>query len=489
MTRTPLHLRVRQALECYGDRTVVESASGGWKVSGEQLLAGASQLLEALRPHAGRPVVAYLPKSPTFYTLLACSFVNRLRFCPLDTANPIARLIDVARQLPDALILVDSDDVLTRVRDYTDDCVLVTVRSETVGCRPAEPLDVSGTRDACYYIATSGSTGTPKLVEVPHERTIPFIDWAVAFYGIDRYTRWAQFSSVGFDLALADFLSVVCGGGTLVSLSSQMDRIRPAKTVARCRITHWHSVPSIIPYFLRDSGDDATVSTCRVFSFCGETLMRTDAESLASRYQHARIINTYGPTETTLFCSFYEYCPGESAPAQPSLPIGHPIPTWNFVLVPDDGAFRLIILSDNVARGYAGVPSAQFSTVDLFGRPISAFDTGDYFRLAGAHLYFSHRRDGLVKVHGNRVDLGEIEAAAKKSGLVNPVAVVVANTIALAAEGEWRPEGEVVDELSRYLPRWALPSTVVFVPTHRRTVNGKLDRRAVLEAIETQHEH
>jgi len=487
MIRTPLHLRVRQALECYSDRTVVESASAGWKMSGDGLLAGASHLLQVLRPHTGRPVVAYMSKSPTFYAFLACSFVNRLRFCPLDTANPIARLIDVTRQLPDPLILVDSDDVLTRVREHTDDCVLVAVPSQTAGWRSAGPIDDSCPTDACYYIATSGSTGTPKLVEVPHERTLPFIDWAVDFYGIDRSTRWAQFSSVGFDLALADFLSVVCGGGMLVSLSSQMDRIRPARTVARCRITHWHSVPSMIPYFLRDP-DPATASTCRVFSFCGEPLMRTDAESLAERYQHARIINTYGPTETTLFCSFYEYSPAEPAPAEPSLPIGQPIPTWNFVLVPDEGALRLIILSDNVARGYAGVRSAQFSTVDLFGRPMSAFDTGDYFRRAGPHLYFSHRRDGLVKVQGNRVDVGEIEAAAKRSGLVNPVAVVVGDAIALAAEGDRQPEGEVIDELSRYLPRWALPRTVVFVPTHPRTVNGKLDRRAVLETMEKQRD-
>jgi hypothetical protein len=51
-----------------------------------------------------------------------------------------------------------------------------------------------------------------------------------------------------------------------------------------------------------------------------------------------------------------------------SLPIGQPIPAWNFVLIPEDGAFRLIILSDNISSGYINIRSPQFTTVALFGR-------------------------------------------------------------------------------------------------------------------------
>src|SRR5262249_15539874 len=155
----------------------------------------------------------------------------------------------------------------------------------------------SSNREANYFIATSGSTGKPKLVNVPHDRTIPFIEWAIEFYGIDNDCRWAQFSSIGFDLSLVDFLAVFCGGGTLVPLSSLVDRLRPARAVTRAKITHWHSVPSMIPYFLQDTSNLGQVTGCRVFSFCGEPFLRTHAESLAERYPGARIINTYGPTE------------------------------------------------------------------------------------------------------------------------------------------------------------------------------------------------
>jgi D-alanine--poly(phosphoribitol) ligase subunit 1 len=483
MNSPSLSTTIRHALAAYGDRTVIEAMGGQWHLTGAQLLRDAASLSRAFDLRAGRPLIAYLRKSPLSYAFTACAFLNRLDFCPLDIENPTERVLDVASQLADSLILCDDDDLFARLRDRTERCLKIGLPLDPIpDATPAKEAD-DGSCDARYYIATSGSTGRPKLVAVPHDRTIPFIDWAVPFYGIGPSTRWAQFSSIGFDLSLVDFLSVVCGGGMLVSISSQMDRIRPARTVQQGGITHWHSVPSMIPYFLREATGEEGISTCRLFTFCGEPLMKTDADRLAGRYPHARIINTYGPTEGTLFCSFFEYVPGDASVTESSLPIGQPIPSWNFVLLPEDGALRLVILSDNVASGYAGVHSPQFATVELFGREIRAFDTGDYFRMVGTHLYFSHRKDAMVKIHGNRVDLGELEAAARRSGLVNPVAIVTGNVIALVAEGGPGGVPETLSELARYLPRSALPASIHFVPSHPRTVNGKLDRRAIQAAL------
>ena len=462
---------------------MVEAAGGEWRLSGAELRDGAASLFKDLKQHADRPLIAYLRKSPVYYAFAASSFLNRLDFCPLDTDNPIQRVLDVASQLENSLILCDNDELLAELRLHTQDCLKIGIPFDHLPEDIASEEEDRRSRDASYYIATSGSTGSPKLVQVPHDRTIQFIDWAIPFYGIDPRTRWAQFSSIGFDLSLADFLSVVCGGGTLVSICTQLDRVRPARTVARSKITHWHSVPSMIPYFLRETTEENDGSTCSLFTFCGEPMIKTDADKLAERNPHARIINTYGPTEATLFCSFFEYVPGDPAMTEISLPIGQPIPSWNFVLLPEDGALRLLILSDNLANGYVGVCSPQFATVDLFGKRIRAFDTGDYFRRVGAHLYFSHRKDGMVKIHGNRVDLGEVEAAAKKSGLVNPVALVIDNSIALVAESAHGEPPEIMPELTKYLPRGSLPAILRFVPSHPRTVNGKLDRRAIEAAF------
>jgi D-alanine--poly(phosphoribitol) ligase subunit 1 len=403
--------------------------------------------------------------------------INRLNFCPLDIENPINRVLDVARQLPEALIVCDDDGILARLRRHSDECLKMQLHQDY------PPVAYQGnelrTNEASYYIATSGSTGVPKLVKVPHDHTLPFVEWAVPFYRVDVGCRWAQFSSIGFDLSLVDFLIIACGTGTLISLSSQIDKLRPAKSIQKSRITHWHSVPSMIPYILKDDKDGHAASTCRLFTFCGEPLMRADAERIALRYPTARIVNTYGPTEGTLFCSFFEFETSGIAPADGSVPIGQPIPSWNFVLLPDGDTSRLIILSDYISEGYVGVKSPLFSTVGLFGRRIRAFDTGDYFRVIGSELYFSHRRDGMIKVNGNRIDLGEIESVAKRFDLVNPVAFVVEGSIALVVEGKEGSTEEVMSNLAKHLPRHSLPTWIRYVPAHPRTVNGKLDRRAI----------
>ena len=253
------------------------------------------------------------------------------------------------------------------------------------------------------------------------------------------------------------------------------------------RITHWHSVPSMIPYFLRDSEGPNGGSTCRLFTFCGEPLMRTDVEQLAVRYPNARIINTYGPTEATLFCSFYEYRSVDASVSGYSVPIGQPIPWWNFVLVPEDNAVRLIILSDSISEGYVGLSSSNLSTVKLFGREVRAFDTGDYFNIDGNNLHFSHRQDGMVKVNGVRIDLGEIEAAGKKAGLINPVALILQNSIALVTESTNFCAAEVMCQLAKYLPKPNMPSIVRFVDAHPRTVSGKLNRQAIRKALEDSY--
>ena len=97
--------KLRHALEQYGDRAAVEAAGGQWRLSGAQLLDGATSLLNPLAPYADRPIVAYLHKSPVYYVFTACAFLHGVSYCPLDIEVPIERVLEIAGQLGGAMIV------------------------------------------------------------------------------------------------------------------------------------------------------------------------------------------------------------------------------------------------------------------------------------------------------------------------------------------------------------------------------------------------
>ena len=251
MTSIVLSSRIRNSLTQYGERPVVEDAGGQWNMSAAQLLcAGHHCSLEPWQPCANRPIVS-LSHQISAVLCIHRLFVPKSRwtFARLISITPYNAFSMSASQLAGALILCDNNEKLAQLHQDTEHCLKAEMPFELIEWELANEKANRQYREASYYIATSGSTGVPKLVQVFHDQTIPFIDWAVPFYEVNHNCRWGQFSSIGFDLSLVDFLTALCGGATLVSLSAQIDRIRPARAVLRSRITHWHSVPSLIPYF------------------------------------------------------------------------------------------------------------------------------------------------------------------------------------------------------------------------------------------------
>lgn len=473
--------RLSSSIQFNSSRIAIEDSAGNWTISYTELYNQSIIISRWAEQYQGATIIYYGNKSKDYYYFAVGCFTNALNFCPVDIQTPIKRLLEIVAQFESAIIVTDSHEFFTFIESHSQpvvqvsDCQVIAeaknnsvLRSTAKNCIPE------------YFVATSGSTGVPKIVCVPQDHATDFVKWSVPFYCVNANTRWAQFSNIGFDLSIVDLLTVLCGGGTLVSVSSRLDRSRPARTIEKANITHWHSVPSVIPYLLSDC--KKVSETCKLFTFCGEPLSTIDIERLVSFYPKARIINTYGPTEGTLFCSYYEYMHGLKI-RESTLPIGRPIPGWDFVLLKEKDGFRLIIVSPNAANRYAGTTTKQFSHIDVFDTHVPAFDTGDFFIQKDCELFFSHRLDGMIKINGNRVDLGGIEAICKRLGLQNPVALLANGKIVVWAEGKGENEDELRRKLFDTLPVYSVPSSINFHELHPRTSNGKIDRHKLLDNV------
>lgn len=469
--------RLAQAFAAHGDRVAFDIPSLDARATFAELTAAAGAWHDRL-DGLDRPIVIHVDKSPTYYALLACMFLTGRSFCPVDRVNPPARVVQICEQLAGAVVVADDQAVIDGLREHGIDVIDAASPSRDA-TDPTMPTGLDH-RTGRYYISTSGSTGTPKLVEVRHDAVVPIVEWAVPYFDIRPGDRWAQFSSIGFDLSIADAVFAWNAGAALVGIRTMAEVARLDRVAANARITHWHSVPNVVAYLARESSHDLTA--LRVLTFCGEPLLRSHCERVRARIPSARIVNTYGPTEGTLWCTYHEVTDADLAdPSLPSMPIGHAVPGWNLVYLPADDGARLVIAGNHLAEGYHRRTDERFATATVGGHRFATFDTGDFFVFRDGKACFSHRADQMVKVNGNRVDLGDVTDACARAGIDQPVVLFDGRGLVLFVEADEPLDVDALGaELRAMLPAYAVPSRHEVLARFPRTASGKIDRRALL---------
>ena len=422
-------------------------------------------------------------------TLMAGGF-----YCPLDTILPTARKAAIARQFEPHLIICEDeslDESTFRSIELPDDSVrplvvtprVLTERDSTV--RPPHEL--------AYVIFTSGSTGVPKGVMVRRAAVASLVGWALQATEVTSADRWAQFSSLGFDLSVMDIYTCLAGGATLVPFADRIGRLMPAKTIHKHQITIWHSVPSVVD-LMNSAGhlDPDMLSSLRLASFCGETLLASQVELLLRACPTLTIFNTYGPTEITVLCTCHPMTAETvSDLTGPSIPLGDVLPGWRIDLLggrnADEG--EIVVSGDNIAAGYwrneAATEAAyrRLALADSSG-PQWAYFTGDWAQRRDGQLYFCHRLDRQVKFRGHRLELGEIDASLRQVGATASVTTLHGGElVSFVVTSADLTEQHFRDRLRELLPVYAVPGRIVLSEHLPRNANDKVDVNALLAAI------
>lgn len=458
------------------------------------------------------PVIVYGHKSPLMITgFLACMRAGR-PYVPIDCHSvPADRAAGIAAQLPRPTVLATED--FPAAAAATSGTVLSREVLRTLieaGGSVSANRAIAG-EDTCYILFTSGSTGAPKGVEVTAACLDNFLAWDLTLGGIDKtglvYLDQAPFS---FDLSVFEIAGALASGGTLASLThgTQQSMAGQLAALAASDIDVWVSTPSYADLMLSAPEFSSSLLTgVKLFLFCGETLANTTARRLHERFPGARILNTYGPTESTVAVTEIEITP-EMATAPAPLPVGRPRPGTRLRIVDGDGTAlaagapgEIVIEGDTVARGYFGrsdLTAHSFSRVTWEdGTTVRAYRTGDEGYLDDEGLLHYHGRlDLQVKLNGFRIELGEIEeqlrrlpgidaaalTAPMRDGRVNHlVAHIVFNGERLAGESDFRLGLRLKEELKASLPHYMIPKKIVFLDALPMTGNGKVDRRALAE--------
>jgi amino acid adenylation domain-containing protein len=366
----------------------------------------------------------------------------------------------------------------------------------------------SGGGDAAYVIYTSGSTGRPKGVVVPHHAIAAFVRGAHDSYSLGPGDRVLQFASISFDTSAEEIWPALASGATLVLRPEDMASSIPhfVREVERLGITcldlptaFWHELTAGM-----DSEGLSMPPGLRLVILGGEEAL-ADRLALWQRRvgPSVRLVNTYGPTETTIVATRREL----SGLTGGVVPIGRPIAgarTWLldrfFEPVPVGVRGELWIGGSGVARGYLGRPdlTAERFVPDPFGGEPGArlYRTGDLAVLRpDGDLVFAGRADRQLKVRGYRIEPGEIEAAlrthpslrdavvdARGPGDAKRIVAWIVPREGMAAPGA----SDLRAFLRDRLPEPLLPAAFAPVGALPLTPSGKVDRRALAEPVDTR---
>ncbi|MFG1891266.1 amino acid adenylation domain-containing protein [Micromonospora sp. NPDC049051] len=490
-------------------------ADDGTEVGYAELAGRARSLAARLRTGGvavGTPVGVAVHRGPDLVTALLGVLLAGGVYVPLPPDQPVGRLEFMAADagvsvlvtesalrglLPagDApVVLVDAGPDTDGVADPGIDGVAGPGTEADAG--PAA-LPATDPDAAAYVMYTSGSTGRPKGVVVTHAGLRNRVLWSVEQYRLTAADRVLQKTALGFDASMWEFLAPLVSGGAVVLAAP--DAHRDPGAMLRALRAHDVTVLQLVPSVLRVLLHETDLSGCaalRLVCSAGEPLPVALCEQLRALLP-VEIWNTYGPTECAIDATAWRYRGDEQVG---TVPIGRPLPGCTVRVldagdrpVPVGVAGQLCLGGVGLARGYLGraaLTGEKFTPDPYAGTPGERlYRTGDLARWRDdGSLEYLGRLDDQIKLHGVRIEPGEVEAALRRQPGVDAAAVTLyrppagdAELVAyvVPAAGARIDADGLRDALADGLPTALVPSTVIRLDTLPLTANGKLDRAAL----------
>ncbi|WP_211371801.1 amino acid adenylation domain-containing protein [Marilutibacter maris] len=428
---------------------------------------------------------------------LAATLLGVLRagcaYVPLDPEYPRERVRYMLEHARAAAVVVDGDTP-AELCAGTAGLLRLDAMDEPV----PDAMPTPSARDLAYVIYTSGSTGHPKGVAVEHRSVVAMTRSMRKLLDDEELAGVLAAASICFDTSVMEILGTLSLGGTVV-LAEHALALPELPAAARVRTTIM--VPSAMQGLLTTGGLPQGVR-CAVLG--GDVLKRPLVEQLHALAQPPRVLNVYGPTEHTVYCTATEIAAGTK-----TITIGKPTPnTRAYILddamqpVPIGVPGELHLAGDQLARGYLHDEvrtRERFIEMDPDG-PIPdrrLYRTGDRCRWTDdGEIEFLGRVDQQIKLRGFRIELEEIESALESMPGVDVAAAAVVDTdggkgmlVGYVASRDETVTGEAARaHLAQRLPRYMVPRTVMRLADLPRLPNGKLDRKRLPRpALELDH--
>ncbi|WP_369199076.1 amino acid adenylation domain-containing protein [Streptomyces djakartensis] len=466
------------------DAVAVTAADTGESLTYAQLEERANRLAHYLAERGADPgtrIGVRLPRSIDAVVAFLAIFKAGCAYVPLDPVHPRERLEYMTQ---------DAELALTLTTD------LLQEHQQAIAACPSRPPIVATTgEDIAYVIYTSGSTGHPKGVQIRHCSINNLVAGAVDLCQMSTGARFLHSTSISFDLTTFEVWLTLCNGAQLViTPSGPMHADHFTSVLEAQGVTHANMATALFHRQAEQAPE--SFSGLQTLVVGGEVLNPVLARAVLAANPNLTLINGYGPTEATVYATYHAL----TNPSQitGTIPIGRPTPNTrarvlhpNGQLVPVGVAGELHLGGPGLAAGYLGRPelTSERFIPDLGNSAERLYRTGDLvsWNTDGTLTYLG-RIDDQIKLHGYRIEPGEIEAVLQSHTAVTRVLVVRREdqpgspclaAYYTAAPGAEVSSRELTDLAASRLPSYMVPRVYIALEQFPLTGNGKIDRAAL----------
>ncbi|KAH6654887.1 amino acid adenylation domain protein [Truncatella angustata] len=417
-------------------------------------------------------------------------------FVYLDPTLPFDRKQFILRTASEPNSIMVVEDLLAPDAEWTQPFA-GTILPHTHAMELSQPSPEPVTKqvdpeDLAYMIFTSGSTGEPKGVMVEHGSFAHFVRSSVPVYKIGHGSCILQLASFNFDASILEWSSALAAGGTLCFADSPQALV--GEYLADVIEQNSISFMQITPSALTTIPLNRQLNSLRCISVGAEAV---PAHLLETWRERVVMINSYGPTETSIAVAFQKYTKG--GPPIEEVSVGRP-PDGTEIYICDPSLTRILpygmegevcIGGKSLSRGYcqrADLTETRFAIHPALGTRL--YRSGDRGLLTpDGSLVIRGRMDREIKIRGYRIAPEEVEkaiAAADPGVRGSSVQVSPDGFSLLAIVTPDTCLAETIQRgISKILPSHMRPSLILPVPFLPLNYSGKIDHKTIREELES----